>query len=160
MSSVVPAGFSTDLDDLTEQASALAESGRIRLVPHMLSLPERHRMSQRSIEAGEVSGEGFLDLASHVGSRFLYAEFDFVDAAAMLDAPARGALTELSGHEASRWSVLRRRIRENDGRCAKAQMAFTDGMALFTWVCEADWLGDVAEEWGILCRATTPDRIT
>ncbi|MGA5454328.1 hypothetical protein ACPCVO_47960 [Streptomyces umbrinus] len=160
MSSVAPVSSSTDLDDLTEQASALAESGRIRLVPHMLSLPEQHTMPQRSVEAGEVSGEGFLDLASHVGSRFLYAEFDFVDAAAMLDAPARGALTEFTGHEASRWSVLRRRIRENDGRCAKAQMAFTDGMALFTWVGEADWLGDMAEEWGILCRATTPDRIT
>jgi hypothetical protein len=160
MSSVAPASFSTDLDDLTEQASALAESGRIRLVPHMLSLPEQHTMPQRSVEAGEVSGEGFLDLASHVGSRFLYAEFDFVDADAMLDAPTRGALTELTGHEASHWSVLRRRIRENDGRCAKAQMAFTDGMALFTWASEADWLGDMAEEWGILWRATTPNRNT
>jgi len=160
MSSVAPVSSSADLDDLTEQASALAESGRIRLVPHMLSLPERHTMPQRSVEAGEVSGEGFLDLASHVGSRFLYAQFDVVDAAAMLDAPARGALNEFTGHEVSRWSVLRRRIRENDGRCAKAQMAFTDGMALFTWVGEAGWLGDMAEEWGILCRATTPDRIT
>ncbi|NEB76024.1 hypothetical protein G3I40_12440 [Streptomyces sp. SID14478] len=150
MSSVAPASSSTDLDELTEHASALADCGRIRLVPHMLALPEQHTMSVRTLDSGTVSGAEFLDLASHVGSRFVYAEFDFLDAVTVLDESTGGAQREFTGDEASRWGVLRRRIQERDGRCAYARLAFTDGLALFSWSGEADWFGALAEEWGEL----------
>ncbi|MFD8567930.1 hypothetical protein [Streptomyces sp. NPDC059639] len=146
MPSAADIAAATDLDGLVSRASTLARIGRIRLVSSMLSLPKQHAMPVKSLDCGATSGEDFLNFASHVGSGFLYARFDRLDADAELDAVATGAQSGFAGQDTSRCTALFRRIHENDGRCTEAQLAFTDGMALFTWSGEAAWLTAIADE--------------
>ncbi|MGW7071846.1 hypothetical protein ACWGII_30710 [Streptomyces sp. NPDC054855] len=136
----------TDLDNLVQQTAELEQHGRALVVPKIPARTDEGSPLICRLTSAQVTGETFWELALHAGARIVYAEFDVLDANDLLKEAEEDGVPEFTTPDRAKWRALQQRIRAHHGRCAEAELGFSDGAVLITWSEEADWASEIGQE--------------